>query len=161
MKVEKILAPTDLSELSAVAVRAAFDLAQNFDAEVIVLHVVDFEDKDFPIHHGAEKWIESEGINQPIREFISGRAADLDRFLASHVPEAVSRGRVRKLVQLGVPSETIVDTAAKEKADMIVMCTHGRTGIKRLLIGNVTERVLRAAVCPVMSIRPNEEKENS
>ncbi|HZD40005.1 MAG TPA: universal stress protein [Terriglobales bacterium] len=161
MKVERILAPTDLSELSAVAVRTAFDLAQTFGAELIVLHVVDYEEKDFPLHHGAEKWIAEEGVNQPIRDFISQRTADLDEYLNRCLPEVGSGPRIRKLVRLGAPADTIIDTAAKEEADMVAMCTHGRTGLKRLLIGNVTEQVLRGVSCPVLSIHPREPQASS
>jgi nucleotide-binding universal stress UspA family protein len=62
--------------------------------------------------------------------------------------------KVRYLVSSGVPFEKILDAAEDHRIDLIVLATHGRTGIKRLLIGNVAERVVRHAPCPVLTVKP-------
>jgi nucleotide-binding universal stress UspA family protein len=62
--------------------------------------------------------------------------------------------KVRYLVSTGVPFERILDAAEDHRIDLIVLATHGRTGIKRLIIGNVAERVVRHAMCPVLTVKP-------
>ncbi|MBI1994072.1 MAG: universal stress protein [Deltaproteobacteria bacterium] len=67
------------------------------------------------------------------------------------------RVTIRQEVQVGVPYKRIVEKAATEGADLIIMSTHGRTGLSHVLIGSVTEKVVQHASCPVLSIRPHEE----
>jgi nucleotide-binding universal stress UspA family protein len=64
--------------------------------------------------------------------------------------------RVRSLVRSGVAHAEIVAAASEEQADMLVLGTHGRSGLDRLLLGSVTERVIRLAPCPVLSVRKGE-----
>ena len=75
--------------------------------------------------------------------------------LTGVLPEVEAAGvEVVRQVVLGSPSHEIVKSAAAEKVDLIVIATHGRTGVSRLFIGSVAERVVRTAPCPVMTIRP-------
>lgn len=62
--------------------------------------------------------------------------------------------KVRQIVEIGVPYKRIVEKAEEEGVDMIIMSTHGRSGFDHMLIGGVTEKVVRRASCPVLSIRP-------
>ncbi|MEK7715145.1 MAG: universal stress protein, partial [candidate division NC10 bacterium] len=68
---------------------------------------------------------------------------------------------VRWALEVGVPFEEIVKAAEKEGADMIVMGTHGRSGLNRLLLGSVAERVIRLAPCPVLTVRQPQGKEHA
>jgi universal stress protein A len=80
---------------------------------------------------------------------------DARRELALLLPEAdAAHVDVTRLVALGVPYQKILETATAESADLIVMATHGRTGLGHLVIGSVAERVVRLAPCPVLTIRP-------
>jgi nucleotide-binding universal stress UspA family protein len=72
---------------------------------------------------------------------------------------AVEGIAARGVVKVGVPWEVIVGTARDEQADMIVMGTHGRSGLDRMLLGSVAERVVRRASCPVMTLRPGDGHE--
>ena len=80
---------------------------------------------------------------------------DARRALALLLPEAAAAHvDVTRLVDMGVPYQKIVETATAEEVDLIVMATHGRTGLSHLLLGSVAERVVRLAPCPVLTIRP-------
>jgi nucleotide-binding universal stress UspA family protein len=80
---------------------------------------------------------------------------DARRALARLLPEAdAAHVEVTRLVNMGVPYLKIVETATAESVDLIVMATHGRTGLRHLVLGSVAERVVRLAPCPVLTIRP-------
>jgi nucleotide-binding universal stress UspA family protein len=80
------------------------------------------------------------------------------RELARLLPEAeTAHVAVTRLVVMGMPYQRILETAADEQVDMIVMATHGRTGLSHLFMGSVAERVVRTSPCPVLTIRPPGE----
>lgn len=144
MEIRQILAPTDFSEYSKEAVAYAFELAQKFGAKLLLLHVIEMP--AYPI----------EGFVPP--SIGSTLIEDLERQawadLAQVLPEAQNdKVALTRQVVVGIPYRKIVEVAAAEKADLIVMATHGRTGLGHLLIGSVAERVVRAAPCPVLTIR--------
>jgi universal stress protein A len=68
--------------------------------------------------------------------------------------DLTAKVKVRQIVEIGVPYNRIVEKAEEEGVDMIIMSTHGRSGFDHMLIGGVTEKVVRRATCPVLSIRP-------
>jgi nucleotide-binding universal stress UspA family protein len=82
----------------------------------------------------------------------------VDRYLNDNFSDVLSGLKVREEVEIGTPAEKIVEKAAAEGVDMIIMCTHGRSGVRHFLIGSVTERVVRLAACPVLSVRPSEQE---
>jgi nucleotide-binding universal stress UspA family protein len=82
----------------------------------------------------------------------------LNEFVAKNVADVGSNLRIRKVVDAGQPYGAIVDCAENERIDLIVMSSHGRSGVSRMLIGSVTDKVLRAASCPVLVVPL--EKEN-
>jgi nucleotide-binding universal stress UspA family protein len=77
------------------------------------------------------------------------------KWAADTLAERCRAVSARWVLKVGVPWQEIVRAAAEERADMIVMGTHGRTGLERLLLGSVTERVVRGAPCPVLTVRPD------
>jgi len=148
-KIKRILAPTDISELSKVGVRSALELAESQGAEVIVYHVVDHR---IPYSKGelASLYICSLSNCTTFKE-------ELDKFLRESFSELISKVKIQQEVDVGFAHERIVEKAAKEGVDMIVMSTHGRTGLLHMLIGSVTEQVVRHATCPVISVSPSKE----
>jgi universal stress protein A len=136
---KKILAPTDFSDLSARGVRYACQLAKAVGAEVTIFHVI----------------VDESGINKREMEEHKQR---LDEFVAKNVDDVGANLRIRKVVDAGQPYGAIVDCAENERIDLIVMSSHGRSGLSRMLIGSVTDKVLRAASCPVLVVPL--EKEN-
>jgi nucleotide-binding universal stress UspA family protein len=82
----------------------------------------------------------------------------LANFLDENVPDAGAGLKIRQLVDAGQPFGAIVDCAEKEAVDLIVMSSHGRSGLSRMLIGSVTDKLLRAAPCPVLVVPMPKQK---
>jgi nucleotide-binding universal stress UspA family protein len=145
-KIRKILAPTDLSELSLAGLNYALELAQSQGAEVILYYVVGI----------AENWVSGRDEYEfdPVRGLVEDQRLLLDRFVREKVSDHGAKVQMRQIVEIGVPYKAIVEKAEEEGVDMIVMSTHGRTGFDHMLIGGVTEKVVRRANCPVLTIRP-------
>ncbi|MBI2985797.1 MAG: universal stress protein [Deltaproteobacteria bacterium] len=140
-KVEKILAPTDLSELSRLGVRYALDLARGWGAAVTVFHAADVSELASYKAHSTPDLLEKH------------RKA-LSQFLSENFAELLPLVEVREKVEIGSPAAKILAEAESEGSDLIVMSTHGRTGLAHMLLGSVTEEVVRNAVCPVFSVHP-------
>jgi nucleotide-binding universal stress UspA family protein len=130
-----ILAPTDFSELSAKGVRYACQLAKEVGAELVVFNVVLLD--------------ETNTINKQEMERHKHR---LDEFTVKTLSELGAGLKIRKLVDAGQPYGAIVDVAENEHIDLIVMSTHGRSGLSRMLIGSVTDKILRGSPCPVLVV---------
>jgi nucleotide-binding universal stress UspA family protein len=144
MKIQKILAPTDLSKLSRAAVRYALDMALAQDAEVIVYHIIS-EDGD---------WFDKDDELNPAKALVPKLTLRLSEFVRENCAEFIGKVKIREVTEVGVPYKEIVRKAEDEKADIIVMSTHGRTGMEQLMVGSVTAKVVARATCPVLSIRP-------
>jgi nucleotide-binding universal stress UspA family protein len=143
-KVKKILAPTDLSKLSRAAVRYALEMAREQDAEVIAYHVIS-EDGDW--------FSKDDGLN-PASAFVPQLKERLHEFIRENFADMVGKVNITEVVEAGVPYNKIVAKAEEERADLIVMSTHGRTGFEQFMLGSVTAKVVARAGCPVLSIRP-------
>jgi nucleotide-binding universal stress UspA family protein len=145
--IKSILVPTDFSPGAAVAIDQALALAKPFGATVTLLHVYSLPTYVFP-----------DGST-----FVAG--AEVTARITSDVEEALSReaqeaGRsgvtVKTRSQMGVPWDEIARTA--REYDLVVMGTHGRTGLRHLFLGSVAEKVVRHAPCPVLTVRLPEEE---
>ena len=145
-KVNKILAPTDLSELSCVGIRHALEMARSQGAEVIVYHVIEVGDS----------WAARRKDFGPVREMLERQKRILDRFLREKFADYINLVDVRQDVELGAAWNNIVEKAKREGIEMIVMSTHGRTGLDHLLMGSVAEKVVARAPCPVLVIPVRE-----
>lgn len=142
-KVEKLLLATDLSEASSAATEQAFDLAGRLGASLLVVSVID-----------------PGSLLLPGGRFHSRIDQVRDR-RASIAQSLVERGRtegipVSFLVWDGDPGDMIVSAAEAEHADMVVVGSHGRGAVGRLLLGSVSEHVVRHAPCPVLVVRPGK-----
>ncbi|HEY7322112.1 MAG TPA: universal stress protein [Candidatus Binatia bacterium] len=156
-QMKKILAPTDLSISARAGIRFAMDTAHGCGAEIIIYHVISYEDEAFPVHHGAAQWVASDRSSAEIQELIAKRKGELHNYVIENFSDALSGLKLHEDVDIGIPAEKIVEKAATEGVDMIVISTHGRSGLRRLVIGSVTEKVVRLAACPVLSLRPFAE----
>lgn len=130
-----ILAPTDFSDLSAAGVRYASRLAKETGAELVVFNVVLVD--------------ESNAIDK--RELAEHKVR-LEEFVTDHLADEARELKIRQAVAGGQPFNAIVDCAESEHADLIVMSSHGRSGLSRMLIGSVTDKILRGARCPVLVV---------
>jgi nucleotide-binding universal stress UspA family protein len=151
MKVKKILAPTDLSELSRAGLRYALELGKSEGAEVLVYNVVG----------PSQEWLDKHDEFYTVDRQIEKHKKMLGLFLKLTCGDLLPQVSVRHEVGFGVSYKTIVEKAEEEKADLIVMSTHGSTGLSHALIGSVTEKVVRTASCPVLSIHPPDTSTTS
>jgi universal stress protein A len=135
----RILCPTDLSEISDFAMQIALDLARQNQASLIVLYVAETL--------GPEKLTFAEASTQLQPET---HIEQLRRELHRKVP--MQRGLdIQYLLMEGDDPATVVDQVARERdCDLIVVGTHGRTGLEHLLMGSIAERVIRLSPCPVL-----------
>jgi nucleotide-binding universal stress UspA family protein len=139
-----IVVPIDFSECS----RRALDLARLLSKEAGPAHLILIHAYFVPVELEAL----AEEAHEPILDIVSQRATeDLERILVELQDEGIS---AEFAAHRGSPERTIVDVAARKGADLIVMGTHGRTGLAHVLLGSVAERVVRAAHCPVISVKP-------
>jgi len=140
----KILLPSDFSDCSAEAARAARRLAEHFGSALLVLHVMDEPAALDPMFRGEV----------PI-ELLRGRMEaycreEMDRFIASHLEGLPC---VETRIVSGVPYREIIKAAREAGAGLIVIGTHGRTGVEHVIFGSTAEKVVRMAPCPVLSVR--------
>jgi nucleotide-binding universal stress UspA family protein len=145
--IARILVPVDFSAHSERALDFATTIAARFGARVELLHVV--ED---PFMTGA--W-SSEVYVPNVGELLDNVTADARRRVGE-LQATIARDGVQAdtAVVTGLPAHTIVEHAAKGGFDLIVMGTHGRSGLSHVFMGSVAERVLRKAPCPVLTVRP-------
>jgi len=146
MKLAKILAPTDLSKLSRAAVRYAMEMAVAQGSVVVLYHVIS-EDGD---------WFDKDDALNPANALVPKQKQRLSEFVQENCADYLGKVEHREIVEVGVPYKEIVRKAEEEKADLIVMSTHGRTGLEQVMVGSVTAKVVARATCPVLSIRPSK-----
>lgn len=143
LSIKKVLCPVDFSEFSKKAFEYALSLSTHYKAQLYVQHVIEpvtvlFTYENLP------------GWREVYAEFRAGAEEALEKLIASGDGQQV---RPKTVLQVGDPADTILKFAQKEVVDLIVMGTHGRRGLDRLVTGSVTERVLRKAHCPVLAVR--------
>jgi nucleotide-binding universal stress UspA family protein len=136
-----LLVPTDLSPFSLSVLRYAVEIADLFRARLTVLHVVD-------------RHAEHAHLTDADRERAARAAIDV----LLHQVGAEGRA-IGVVLRHGPAASEIVKAAHDLSSDLIVMCTHGRTGMRHVLVGSVAEKVVRMSACPVLTMRPEEFRE--
>ena len=142
MAIERILVPVDFSRPSLRALDAAVEFSRPYDAQLIIMFVVE------PGTYGSPLLVsDPEVLAEKQRRAAEGKLSQLERRLRKRDVNC------RTLIQFGIAYQAIIETAKRVRADLIVIATHGRTGLAHALIGSVAERVVRTASCPVLTIR--------
>src|SRR5579863_2011745 len=145
LKLERILCPVDFSEGSAKAYDYAYSLALRYRAKLYLEHVIQILAAAYPYYNFPDVagnsiyWDLSQGAEERLRHMVKHRA--------------VGGLEAEMVVHKGFVPESILSYAQNLQADLIVMGTHGRRGLDRLVMGSVTENVLRKATCPVLAVR--------
>jgi nucleotide-binding universal stress UspA family protein len=144
--IRRILVPVDFSNPSLQALDYAIEFGRPFKPEFIVLHVLE------PIYLPGPSDLYGPGYDMGLvyRELERAGREQLARVAATLQKKRLT---TRTLLRVGTAYHVIVETAKKLKADLIVMSTHGRTGLSHVLMGSVAERVVRSAACPVLTVR--------
>ena len=156
---KRILCPVDLSEFSLAALRLAVKLAESSGATLDILHVIHNPFDELYMTSIAETdpaLLDAYAVEPHKRaKIIRATEERTETLLKQFCHETVhNHSPVRYHVRHGDPFERILDGAEDFMTDLIVLATHGRTGIKRLVIGNVAEKVVRHAPCPVLTVNP-------
>ncbi len=138
MNANKILYPTDFSTAGHTALEMATSLARDRGATLVIMHV-----EEPPMAYGGGELYY--GIDEPDKE-------ELKRMLSEVVPTDSAVAYEHRLM-IGSPAQAILEMAERENADLIVMATHGRTGLFRMLMGSIAEEVVRKAQCPVLTVK--------
>jgi nucleotide-binding universal stress UspA family protein len=142
---DTILLPTDGSAGTEDAVDQAFALAESYDATIHALYVIDLKEVN-AIEHTFDTTMYTEKFRaegESILEELSQRGADAGVDVVTVIRE-------------GIPHEVILEYSDEEAVDLVVMGTHGRTGLGRYLLGSVTEKVVRLSDVPVLTTRLTE-----
>lgn len=142
---KKVLCPIDFSDSARAAMRAAAELTRHFDGELTLFHSYQLPGYTLP---------EGSVVASPkmLQELADQAEAHLTEWRADAL--AMGAPRVQTGKAIGDPAMEIVDVAQREGFDLVVMGTHGRTGLRHALLGSIAERVVRRASCPVLTIRP-------
>jgi len=141
---DKILFATDFSENSEHAFEYAYSVATKFDSKLILLHVINepVDLRGFYVPH-----VSFENLEMEIQE---GAEKMMDKFCATKLKGFTN---YKSDIVIGIPYEEILKKAEEENVSLLVLGTHGRSGIDHLLFGSTAERVVRKAICPVMTVR--------
>ncbi|WP_437185164.1 universal stress protein [Planctomicrobium sp. SH668] len=147
IQLKKILIPTDFSDFSLCAMRYGCEFASRFDSEIHVLNVV--EDV-YPL-------VADPGTTFPSGDFYPNDLANIARETIQKFPASdlgADQTKVVRQVRIGVPFLEIVRYARDLEIDLIVIGTHGRSGLAHVLMGSTAEKIVRKSPCPVLTVRP-------
>ena len=145
---KSILVPTDFSPYSDNALGHAIDIAKQYHAKVHLLHVIDEY-----IQQCVGEYCLSNKTIEELEQVSVANAVDKLQKQRDRIAASSSDAEIAISVRQGVPYEEILHEQEEKAMDLIVLSSHGRTGILRILIGSVAEKVLRGAKCPVMLVR--------
>jgi nucleotide-binding universal stress UspA family protein len=148
INLKTILVPSDFSECSEAALRYGLELARKFGATLHVLHVIQ--------DPATQPWA-AEGFGAPMMDVVEQWQKDARERLAQSIP---SEDRARAVVTCAIasPCPEILRYASANEIDLIVMGTHGRSGVTHMLLGSIAEKVVRRAPCPVLTVRHPEHE---
>ncbi len=143
MAFDRILLPTDFSAGSAAPVACVRELAGKFGSKVYVLHVI------FDITRDSGWHVPAISMDEFYAEMRKGAEQEMQKFVSEHLGGI----ETEQAVVVGTPYEEIFKSIEENRIDIVVMGTHGRTGIDRVLFGSTASRVVRRAPCPVLTVR--------
>lgn len=136
---KKVLVPTDFSEIALHGIRAAANWQHGIGVEVVLVHVTE------PAHGGLR--VQTGDLHNKIKH---EAMESLQRIAADHFTECA---KIKSVVVEGKPAEAICKAADEHEVDVIIIPTHGRSGLKHALLGSVAEKVVRQAPCSVLVVR--------
>ena len=147
-KIDKILVAVDFSDYSANTLKFAFDLAENFKAELTIANIINQRDVD------AMEKVALEVSHLSLEEFLKHREQERYELIQKMVDEISSNGiSIKKIVLRGVPFLTLIQLIKDRGADLVVMGAKGRSNLANILFGSTAEKMFRHCPVPLLSIR--------
>jgi nucleotide-binding universal stress UspA family protein len=143
-EIKKVLVPIDFSDYSKSALKYAVSFAKTFDAEMYLISVVE------PVIYPPDFSMGQIAIPSVNIEWDERAKEELDKLVKTSIPDDV---KVKTITKSGKPFMEIIDTAAAEDVDLIIIATHGHSGMEHILFGSTAEKVVRKAPCPVLTLR--------
>ena len=143
-EIKKVLVPIDFSDYSKAALRYAVSFAKMFKAEMILVYVVE------PVIYPPDFSMGQIAIPSVNTEWDVKAKEELNKLASNEIPKEI---KVTTLIKTGKPFLEIIDTAAELDTDIIIIATHGHTGVEHILFGSTAEKVVRKAPCPVLTLR--------
>lgn len=142
--ISKVLVPIDFSDYSKSALKYAVNFVKHFQAQLLLIYVVEpvIYPPDFSMGQIAIPSVDLEMDKRAIDE--------LEKLAKQEIPPEI---RVKSIVKTGKPFIEIIETASEENVDLIIIATHGHTGMEHILFGSTAEKVVRKAPCPVLTLR--------
>ena len=153
VKIEHILVPTDFSEFSRYAPDYAITIAKTFEAKITLLHITN--ENELVALQQVSAYFEPGKLEDLLQQRESEDRKQLDGFISPELKKGIE---VETLHKVGIPFVEIIRTAKEKAVDLIVIATHGRSGLSHIIFGSVAEKVVRKSTCPVLSIRPREHE---
>ncbi|MBU1299876.1 MAG: universal stress protein [Bacteroidetes bacterium] len=149
INLEKILVPIDFSDYSKNALKYAVPFAKQFGAEILLLYVVE------PTIYPADFGFGQVGFPSIEEEMRKKGTEELEKLAANEIQDIV---KWQIIIEMGKPFTEINRVAKEKNVDLIIIATHGHTGIEHVLFGSTAEKVVRKAPCPVLTIRTPEHE---
>lgn len=142
-----ILVPIDFSDNSKKALRYAIPFAQQFNASLILVYIVE------PTIYPSDFGFGQIGFPDVERELHEKALGEMSALSAALIPKTM---KTSTIVGTGIPFVEITQYAKEQEVDMIIVATHGRTGVEHILFGSTAEKIIRKAPCPVLVVRSEE-----
>jgi nucleotide-binding universal stress UspA family protein len=153
IKIETILVPTDFSEFSKYALKYSIAFAQTFKARIILIHIT--PEREMDAIRQASVHMQGENLEELVKQRKAEDRKQLDEFIPPELKKGIT---VETIHRVGIPFMEIIKAAREKEVDLIVIATHGKSGLSHILFGSVAEKVVRKAPCPVLSIRHPEHE---
>lgn len=144
---KNILVPTDFSKFSDKAFKYALDIAMRYNSRIFLLHVIDGTIQQFV----ADYCIDTKVVERVVNESIITSNENVQKMIDSF--SGTKEIKIISDVRRGIPYEEILKDQQEHEIDLIVIASQGRTGLRKLLIGSVAEKVMRGAGCPVLLLK--------
>lgn len=146
-RINRIVVPIDFSDYSKEAFRYALDFARTFDASLLLIYVVE------PVVYPSDFSFGQVALPSMDQELRDHSLEQLQKMIQNEVPEGID---ATSMVRSGKPFVEIIKVAKETEADLIIIATHGHSGIEHVLFGSTAEKVVRKAPCAVLSIRSSD-----
>ena len=142
--IKKILVPIDFSDYSKSALKYAVNFCKDCNAEMVLIYVVE------PVIYPPDFSMGQIAIPSVNAEWDERAKQELEKLAKEQIPASV---QVKTIIKTGKPFVEIIETAGELDVDLIIIATHGRSGMEHILFGSTAEKVVRKAPCPVLTLR--------